>query len=799
MMPSLALTALAESHQPTAETQTGRVVYFPVRHHSPTGARLVRQLILDQRPTHVLIEGPSDFNDRIDELLLDHQLPIAIFSYVALPDGTRRGAYYPFCDYSPEWQALKAARDVGAVTRFIDLPWADMAQDPSEIEQRYADADLRRGQYVKQVCERVGVDDFDELWDRMIEADPNITLDDYFTRCHFFCFHVRLLQAEIRLSDRRREAFMTAQVRLALSESKGPILVVTGGFHSSALYSRLNGVEGIGIDDPTEVIPSEAQENEERGIALTPYAYDRLDSLTGYSAGMPSPGFYDIAWRASHQGERFDHLPLLKQVVTMVRKRKQTASTADVIAVDTTARALAALRGRDVVWRNDLLDSVTAALVKEELEYDCESPFLEAVLEVFRGDRQGQLAADAPLPPLLRDIERRLTECGLEPQRRVENVRIDLLLEAERPKSRTLHQLRLLGVTGFQRAGGTDLTTRDGLTEIVELWRIQWSPQFNASAIEASRYGTSLKDAAAERLRERTRAVERNAEEAALILLDAAVAGLDVVAADLQSPLIAQIHADGNFQTVVKSLGHLLFLYCYDEVLGMRASAGLAAILIENFARACWLLESIGRSAGEEQSLIEGVRQLVESFERTEQLLQLSRPDFVALLHRVQHDVHQLPSLCGAAVGALWTLHEADDEAIRQKMRGFYDPEEMGDFLNGLFCLAREAAQRHPGLVQSIDEMLMTLAAEEFEVALPSLRLAFTYFTPREKHHLLTTLFQSLGIKQSPLLEKLEVDPEQAAAALAWEERVYAALEKYGLNVSSTINARIESEAEPTE
>jgi len=28
-----------------------------------------------------LIEGPSDFNDRIDELLLPHELPVAIYSY----------------------------------------------------------------------------------------------------------------------------------------------------------------------------------------------------------------------------------------------------------------------------------------------------------------------------------------------------------------------------------------------------------------------------------------------------------------------------------------------------------------------------------------------------------------------------------------------------------------------------------------------------------------------------------------------------------------------------------------------
>jgi DNA-binding LacI/PurR family transcriptional regulator len=79
------------------------VIFFPVRHHSPAAARLLRQLIHDRQPAAILIEGPSNFNDRLHELFLPHKLPIAIYSYLHTADDRRRGAFYPFCVYSPEW------------------------------------------------------------------------------------------------------------------------------------------------------------------------------------------------------------------------------------------------------------------------------------------------------------------------------------------------------------------------------------------------------------------------------------------------------------------------------------------------------------------------------------------------------------------------------------------------------------------------------------------------------------------------------------------------------------------------
>jgi hypothetical protein len=114
--------------------------FIGVRHHSPACARLIEMKIESLRPAHVLVEGPADMNERIGELLLDHELPVAIFS--SYRDEQRSHASWsPFCAYSPEWVALRTGRKVGAGLRFIDLP----AWHPAFATRtnRYADAEQR--------------------------------------------------------------------------------------------------------------------------------------------------------------------------------------------------------------------------------------------------------------------------------------------------------------------------------------------------------------------------------------------------------------------------------------------------------------------------------------------------------------------------------------------------------------------------------------------------------------------------------------------------------------------------------
>src|SRR5687768_9958388 len=81
---------------------SARVVYFPVRHHSPACAWHVERLIRELKPDAVLIEGPRDASGIIP--LLTHEktkFPVAIYTtYVERIDGAppaRHAAYYPLC------------------------------------------------------------------------------------------------------------------------------------------------------------------------------------------------------------------------------------------------------------------------------------------------------------------------------------------------------------------------------------------------------------------------------------------------------------------------------------------------------------------------------------------------------------------------------------------------------------------------------------------------------------------------------------------------------------------------------
>ena len=63
-------------------------------------------------------------------------------------------------------------------------------------------------------------------------------------------------------------------------------------------------------------------------------------------------------------------------------------------------------------------------------------------------------------------------------------------------------------------------------------------------------------------------AVLRDAERAAALLVQASLAGLSTLASDFHRRLEQVIRQDGNFATAAAALGHLLYLYRYDEVLG---------------------------------------------------------------------------------------------------------------------------------------------------------------------------------------------------------------------------------------
>jgi Family of unknown function (DUF5682) len=789
------------------------VVFFPVRHHSPAAARMVRQLIQQIQPTAIAIEGPSDFNEQIPELYLPHQLPIAIYSYVQTTEN-RRGAFYPFCIYSPEWQALQSANEHNIPVEFIDLPWADSPTDSSARasgdrtgQNCYSDEDFSHSNYIDTLCQKLGLPDFDTLWDTLFEIDSDLSINSYLERCHQFCYHLRTSEHQASSSDQQREAFMTDRIRSLATKHPGKILVVTGGFHSYPLYKSI-----VLNQDSSEILIDPNPTPIAQGIALTPYSYDRLDNLTGYNSGMPNPGFYHAVWQQrSNQNRDSKTLTkkpdskglssingeseptshnlvdsLLAKIITTLRHRQQIASTADLIAVKTLAQGLADLRSHPEIWRQDLIDGVIGGLVKEDTGKGSTHPFLAAVQAVFRGGDRGQLAAGTTLPPLVQDLHQQLHYLAIFPTAKQRSIDLDLTPNAAstepspRSISTLLHSMRILGITGCDRISGTDFTTRQDLVKIWERWQLQWSPEFDASSIEAAIYGATVAEATVAKLRESANHLQRNAEGAALLLLDAGLAGVQKLTPEFYPRLVELIRQDGDFLSNARSLRHLLYLYRYDEVLETRSQTDLATILVEAFQRGLWLLDSLG-ATGNGQELLKGLAGLLEAYECCGDLLLDRRSEFLQALERVSQDISQTALLRGGSIGALWVLGAVQAEDILSTINYYCRLDSLGDFLTGLFHLARETTQRAPGLLLSIDKLLLAYEDNEFLEALPSLRLAFGYFTPREKHLMAKNLLQSTGsdVATSELLT-LPVRVEDAMQAIELEYRLFTLVDRYG-------------------
>jgi hypothetical protein len=754
---------------------SSRLILFPVRHHSPTAARLVREAIATLQPAAVLIEGPADFNERLAELRLPHRLPIAIYSYLVLMDGetpVRRGVYYPFCEHSPEWQATQAT---DAVVRFIDLPWADLVLVEGEETtptNRYADRVDMQNDYVRGLCQRLGVETFHEVWDELFEIDADITLTDYLKRCHRFCRQLRHLGGPVSASDAARELFMATHIRAALTEFTGPVLVVLGGYHAAGILHLLRHTE-LPTSTTTELATID------RGIALTPYSFERLDSLTGYNSGMPNPGFYQQVWQTRLKHSGTVHQSLTAKVVVDLRQKKQPISAADWIAAETTAQALAAMRSHAEVWRTDWLDGLTAALIKDDVSAGMTHPILTAIHAVLRGGERGALAEGTTLPPLVLDIQRQLAMHNLHPAGPVRTVRLDLAQVAERDKSRLLHRLRVLVIPGFRLVNDAQAKASQG--EFIEEWRLSWSPDFDANCIENSRYGVTLVDAAQARLTESAQAAQRDAGIASALLMDAALAGLEQITTELIDLVTRLIRTDGDFINVSSALEQVLFLFRYDPVLGTAGRADFGGLLWETYDRAVWLLESLGQLGERPQEILPGIQAILETYERCEAELALDGEELRASFRRVAADRAQLPLVRGATLGGLWVLQDTDGERVTTHLQEFTDPDHLGDFLTGLFALAREQAQRHKALLQGIHDVLVGYSVDQYLAALPALRLAFTFFTPREKHHLAVTLRQLLGLMEEPEMAALTSDVGTVARAMQLEARLVESAKTYGI------------------
>ena len=753
------------------------VTYIGVRHHSPACARVVAETIRALRPEFVLIEGPSDFNERIDELFLGHTLPIALFS-----SGPGTSSFSPFCDYSPEWAALVAGRAVGARSLFIDLPAWHPAFD--QRSNRYADAELRYGEAMERLGEAFRTANSDALWDRLFEVESSEGLLERLTT------YFGLLRGESEASegDQARESYMARWVRAAEAlAADAAVVVITGGFHMPAIRA-LAAAGGEHTDWPTVPAPEPAPDGTVpiASSFLVPYSFRRLDAFTGYQSGMPSPEYYQRLWES---GPEAAATALTESVATRLRERGQPVSTADLIAARTQSEGLAMLRANPAPTRTDLLDGLVSALVSEDLDQPLPwsrrgllapgaHPAVVEMVAALSGSRVGRLHPKTPAPPLVHDVAAELERLELD---HAGTVTLHLSTSADLERSRTLHRLRVLGIPGYQRESGPG----GGLDPVdLEEWELGEDQNRLAALIEASAHGATLAEAATALLEEQAAQADGSAALSA-VLFDTVLSGLTGTADRLIGLIAAQLTTAPS--TNVADLGPVgevlaiaLGLWRHDRIFQLSRSPALARVIEASADRVLWLAQSAaGPNTAAEPARLRALAALRDAVLYADSALGLDRSYVIEAASRLAAASQSPPDLRGAALGILWSLGEKVD-AVRA-LPGGIPTELLGDWLAGLFALAREQAAGAE-MVGVLDRLVTEMAEDEFLAALPALRMAFAYFPPREREAVAQRLLERRGLQGSArTLLRGTVDTEAYRRARAIETNALTRLAGTGL------------------
>ena len=460
------------------------VTVFGIRHHGPGSARSLREALRALSPDVILIEGPPDANDLIP-LAADAQMspPVALLVY--LPNEPKQAVYYPFAEFSPEWQAIQFGLAQQVPVRFIDLPqsyhFALEENLDNEESESSSPVEIRQDP-LRWIAEASGYGDSERWWDHMIEhrRDSTESFNAILELMSALREEVGKLAGELSIDRREalREAYMRQSIRAAEREGFERIAVVCGAWHAPVLQT---------------MPPAKADTALLKGLAKVkvsatwvPWTMGRLTYWSGYGAGIESPGYYQHLWSAPDDVT----VRWMIRVAQLLRGQDLDASSASVIEAVRLGHSLAALRDRPVPGLAEFNDAVRAVFC-----FGDDTPMQLIGEKLIVGELLGQVPDATPSLPLQQDLQREQKRLRLPPNATQEVRDFDLRKPNDLDRSRLLHRLRLLNIPW----GATELATGKGTFR--ELWRLQWQPEFAVAIIEANVWGNTVSSATTARAR----------------------------------------------------------------------------------------------------------------------------------------------------------------------------------------------------------------------------------------------------------------------------------------------------------
>ncbi len=459
--------------------------FLGIRHHGPGSAKNVREYLNKLKPDVILLEGPPEAESILSWAgHVEMKPPVAILCYA--PDNLQNSLFYPFVEFSPEWQAIVYAIEHKVPLRFMDLPVAHKlalaADDKAFADKEDADKIEAGGHdetvvdfsqekdpflYLAQIA---GYTDAEKWWENFVEYRNNN--DDIFEAVTVAVTALReSITTNERHAEKCREAWMRKQIRQAEKEMYNDIAVVCGAWHVPSLKTPPKQKEDTELLKGLPKVKTEC--------TWIPWSYSRLSLASGYGAGITSPGWYNHIWKIKQD----TNIKWLTKVGRLFRKKQIDISSAHIIETVRLADTLAHLRGYSKPGLEELNEATLSVMCMGE-EVLMNLVFNEMIV----GSGIGTVPVDSPKPPLQVDIEKNQKLFRLPVLDEIKEVVLDLREERDLAKSIFFHRLSLLGIKWAVKK------SISGKGTFKEAWNLHWYPALSIEIIDKGSWGNTVSE-----------------------------------------------------------------------------------------------------------------------------------------------------------------------------------------------------------------------------------------------------------------------------------------------------------------
>lgn len=726
---------------------TKQECFFPVRHLSPAAAWHLLKYLDKVNPDIVLVEGPSDANNQLDNIVNPKvHPPIAILAYTEeLPVKT---ILYPLAEYSPEYQAIKWAKSHKKEVRFIDLPTSVfLALENVKQEPYKEDSNIN---IYEQVYKAYNDIDYDAFWERNFEH--NLNEDTFRLGMMELSKNIRMFTETKDSESARdivREAFMKNQISKLSGYDK--MVIVTGAYHTSSL---LNENTIALTDKEIKDLPHKPS-----SLTLMPYSYYRLSSQSGYGAGNKAPNYYKMMWEYINSN-KLNELSnfYMTSLASSMREEGHIKSSAEVIEAVRLSKGLAKMHNGYMPTLQDLRDGAKTCLGEGTF-----SKISNAVAKIEIGTEIGSLPDGMSNTALQNNFNFMIKDLKLEKYKSVVATNLTLDLRENRRvkteksafldlnRSFFLHQLEVLGVS-FAKSLQSNQQTANWKEE----WVLCWRPETEIEIVESALYGDTIEMATAYLLKEKLDNCTQ-IKEAATIISKCYECGMSKMVSYAVN-VLQSLSVDANaFDEIADAAFNLSNIIRFGSVRKIDLSL-LEPILSQLFLRASLIMvDSSDCNNDVAKSVAQAIEQLDKIATYHKQLVDCNT--YITELTMLSNRDDRNSKLSGIACSILLERALIDKQMLikeisRRLLPGI--PADIGaGWFEGLASRNRYVILNNTTIWEKLDDYIIALSLEELKSAIVFLHRTFSEFSPNEKHMIAENLANIWGVDSDSLSQYL--------------------------------------------